>query len=160
MEMNNVYEFSFYIPSILYLFPLLFIAVGIGFLISLRKPYVGKRLSRILFGIVFIAVGLFASFMCASQIIYNYTDIVTPYCNGEYSEVEGQVENLETRQFWGNGDDSFSVNGVDFQIGGLQPGYQKQAAYGGKITENGQKVKIKYIESGGFNYIMSLSIAE
>ena len=161
MEIKKVYDFVIYLPHIFYLVPFLFLGIGIYLLLNLKNPYVDKRFNLILFGVVFSVLGLLVSVMCSFDVVSNYKDIVIPYCNGEYLEVEGQVENLEIEPFLGKGNDSFSVNGIEFDIGSsTKPGYQKQAAYGGKITENGQEVKIKYIEAHGFNYIMSLSIVE
>ena len=161
MEMKKVYDFAVYLPHIFYIIPFLFLGIGIYLLLNLKNPYVDKRFNLILFGMIFSVLGLFASVMCSLDVVSSYKDIVIPYCNGEYLETQGPVENLETKPFLGKGNDSFTVNDIEFDIGNsTKPGYQKQAAYGGKITENGQKVKIKYIESGGFNYIMSLSITE
>lgn len=160
MKMKNIYDFAVYIPNILYLLPFALLGIGIYLLINLKNPYVDKRFNLILFGAAFCIVGLYSSVMCSLAIVSSYKDIVVPYCNGNYLVVEGQVDNLETSPFLGNGNDTFTVNDVEFEIGNSKPGYQKQAAYGGKITENGQKVKIKYIHSDDTNYIMSLSIAE
>lgn len=158
MKMKNIYDFAVYIPSIFYLIPILLLGIGVYFLLNIKNPYVEKRISLLLFGIIFSVVGLVSTVLCSIEVVSSYKNIVIPYYNGNYYEIEGQVDNLKTTSFLGNGIDTFTINNVEFEVGNSKPGYQKQAAYGGAITQNGQVVKIKYIHSYDVNYIMSISV--
>lgn len=160
MKFQKIYDCTYYIPSLFYLIPFLFLGVGIFLLINLKNPYLEKRITALIFCVIFIVSGLFSSFLVVSEVIHSYKNIVIPYKNGEYLEIEGEVKDIKITPFLGNGNDTFSVNGVEFEVGNSKPGYQKQAAYGGKITENGQKVRIRYISDNNCNYIMSLEMEE
>ena len=103
---------------------------------------------------------------CAAN-IYEFrnlkTNILDSYLNGNYQTVEGEIEKFEPLALNGNGTESFTVDGTEFRYSKSAlsyVGYKTTAAEGGYITENGQKVRIRYIYDNTYdnNIILKLEL--
>ena len=93
--------------------------------------------------IVLFILGL-SELLDVSNLVSKYGEIVLGYKRGEYREVEGIVEDYTDYK----NNDTFTVNGVNFQISSVF--YTWEYTYWkGKnvITGDGQHLKIRYIPS-------------
>ena len=96
------------------------------------------------FARIFIAVLVtFAAVMQFNM----YKKTVYAYRNGNYSVVEGAVENFVPMPYSGHGDESFEINGVKFHYSdySIVQGYNRSRAHGGFIEGNGQRLRIGYV---------------
>jgi hypothetical protein len=85
------------------------------------------------------------------------------YKKGDYLTVEGEVKDFHPISVYGHDVEYFYVNGVYFEYSNaVGYGYNKPMIYGGYIKENGQLVKISYINDSttNFNTIVKLKIVE
>jgi len=158
--MNNYklyYDCKVYLPSPLYLIPLIICSLGIYLLVNLKNPYVIKKGILICFGAVFTIAGTVSLVVSIIGYAHMYKNVFLEYKKNNYRVVEGEIEHLKVLPFGGNGADQFTVNSIQFEIDGtLSPGYHKRAAKGGIIKSNGVRVKIYYINYLGTNYIMRI----
>lgn len=154
-----MYTCKYYLPAIYGVIPVAVALVGAYFLANISNPFTEDKRKPLLWGSAFLIVGIIVSLVFISSYISNYKNVYLPYKKGNYMEVEGEVEELKTVPFMGNGEDEFCVNGIRFSIGNpFLPGYQKQAAHHGLITNEGMYVKIRYIPGQETDYIMELEI--
>ena len=159
MDYTGVYNCKLYFPNILCLIPFIIVAFGLYILINLRNPFLTKPKMALLFGSMFVLVGICVSALIISTIIQNYKNVIIPYSKGKYLITEGETKNLKAAPFMGAGPDEFDVSGVHFSLGGsMAAGYQKQAAYGGTFNKNGLKVRIRYLSINNANYITKIEI--
>ncbi len=87
--------------------------------------------------------------------VREYKALMDAYQSGEYLTVTGYVENFTPMQNKGNGEESFTIDGIYFSYeSGFDYGYNEPSAEGGVITGNGQYLKIGYVEYGGVNKIV------
>ena len=103
-----------------------------------------KMVKKMLFGISFFWVLV----ICSA--VDMYIDVVGAYKKGEYEVTEGYVEEFIPIGKDGNNRESFSINGIEFNYSNIsiQYGYCKVAKNGGVIYENGQHLKIGYVQCG------------
>ena len=101
--------------------------------------------------IVLFILGL-SELLDVSNLVSKYGEIVLGYKRGEYREVEGIVEDYTDYK----NNDTFTVNGVNFQISSVF--YTWEYTYWKRknvITGDGQHLKIRYIPSSyGSNSIV------
>lgn len=94
--------------------------------------------------------------------LQEYETVVEGYHQGDYLIVEGEVENFSPMPELGHGSESFTVEGVEFSY----TWYEERYAYhtplvrGGVIQENGQYVRIGYVEFDGQTHIVSIETRE
>lgn len=156
-----MYQCKFYLPNVIIIIPILLIALGIYLLRNIKNPLATSKIGIIVPGCVALILGLGILFIILSTYVIGLFQVYVPYQNGDYIEIEGEVENLKVVEFLGNGVDEFDVQNIHFVIGDpLAPGYQKQAASNGLINSEGMKVKIQYVKCGDKNIIMSLMLVE
>lgn len=152
-----MYITKHYYPHIAIFVPILFIVVFIIILVK-KKDGVNIEIPKTV-AWIFIIVGSVATFLSLDNYISLYKNVYLEYKNGNYLECEGTVEELDLMPKGGNGPDRFTVNGVDFELGGVVfPGYQKQAVDGGFIDKEGMYVRIRYCTYFNQNYIMEVHI--
>ena len=101
---------------------------------------------------VFFAVSCYYLISFIIFEINNYRKIVSPYFCGEFLTVQGAVSGLKYEK---NGSCAFSVGDVFFNCGetSAYPGF-----FGDKsvVNQDGQLVKIGYINYNGFNIIVEI----
>jgi len=101
--------------------------------------------------IVMFTIGL-SELLNVSNLVSKYSEIVLGYKGGRYWEVEGIVEDYTDYK----NNDTFTVNGVDFEISSVF--YTWEYTYRPNenvITGDGQHLKIRYIPgSSGSNRIV------
>lgn len=98
-----------------------------------------------LFGIVIICI-----------LIDMYRKTVIAYRNDDYQIVEGYVENFDPMPYGGHKDETFEINGVKFGYSDytIMIGYHNTKSHGGVIRDNGQYLKIGYIQYNNENIIV------
>ncbi|MCR5836930.1 MAG: hypothetical protein K6G88_10535 [Lachnospiraceae bacterium] len=139
------------------------IAIFIPFLIMLAgfnlPKLVSHQFKTKLVPLIFICAGAFVFIISVDEYFALYKNVYMTYKNGEYLKCSGKVENLVLITSDGHGVDEFDVDNVHFEVGNLIcPGYQKIAAWGGMINEEGLDVEIVYINFNEMNYIMELKV--
>ena len=94
--------------------------------------------------------------------IIDYCNVQSIYNDGEFMIVEGEVEDFVPMKLDGHSSESFSLNGVKFSYSRSIPinGYHLAKVDGGYIKENGQIIRIHYINYNGDNLILKLEIKE
>ena len=94
--------------------------------------------------------------------ITDYNNVQKLYRDGNITIVEGEVEDFIPMKLEGHSTESFIVNGVQFSYSRSIPtnGYHLTMVDGGYIKENGQIVRIHYLNSKGTNLILKLEIKE
>lgn len=87
--------------------------------------------------LIYIVIGLVSS-------IKGYKEVVIPYKNGNYVEIEGTVEDYYEDPYKGY-DEYFTIDGVKFKCSYGSPmwGYQKQRK--NEIIISGRHLRIRYI---------------
>lgn len=161
MEYITVYEIENITFPYMILIPLILLII-FGFL-----SYKAHKLkANIILSLVLSFATIFMTALCAAN-IYEFrnlkTNILDSYLNGDYQTVEGEIEEFEPLAPNGNGTESFTVDETKFRYSKSAlsyVGYKTTAADGGYITENGQKVRIRYIydETYNNNIILKLDI--
>lgn len=130
-----VYDFGNKFPRIdLMLFPLLFVAVGIGFYFFIDK----HRRKGLSFGLLFASMGGLFSLVLIPVLIYTYVQTYVVYSNQHYSTVEGTVQNYHPMRINGHEDESFDVKNVHFNFSDYDLsdyGYNNAASHGGVIKK-------------------------
>ena len=98
------------------------------------------------------------SFVCTEYTKQNLY-IINRYKTGDYSIVEGTVENYKPMPVEGHANESFSISGIEFSYSNISSmaGYSKTKHYGGVITGDGQRLKVGYVEYKGNKYIVYIS---
>ncbi|EOS75094.1 hypothetical protein C819_02735 [Lachnospiraceae bacterium 10-1] len=99
----------------------------------------------VLFGIVTICI-----------LIDMYRKTVIAYRNDDYQIVEGYVVNFDPMPYGGHKDETFEINGVKFGYSDytIMIGYHNTKSHGGVIRDNGQYLKIGYIQYNNENIIV------
>lgn len=148
---------------------LIFGIIILGFLfwrwLTERKS--AKEDGRKAFGI-FFSIGLIMLVFFSLTLLLiarsQYINLIKPYQNGEYYEVEGIVENFSPMPSGGHKRESFTIEDVFFEYGsGGSAGYCKPRVEGGVIGGDGHHLRIRYIPYNGNNvimYIEQLSLAK
>ena len=151
---NNFFPYYILIPELL--------LIIFGFLAykSIKLKY--NKILSVLLSIITIL----STTLCITSIyeFYNVkTNIVESYFAGEYLTVEGKIESFDPLSLNGNGTESFEVNGIEFRYSDSALnyiGYKTTSVEGGVITNNGQKVRIRYVYNDTYdmNIILKLDV--
>lgn len=121
---------------------------------NLKYNYTEKQTRK------FVIVGLIELSIFFILFLYGavamYINVVSAYKNGEYVVTEGYVEDFIPIGTDGNNRESFSINGIEFEYSNnsVQAGYCKVAKKGGVIYENGQHLKIGYVQYGSVGNVI------
>tara|TARA_R110002096_G_scaffold28203_10_gene85653 strand:- start:7007 stop:7474 length:468 start_codon:yes stop_codon:yes gene_type:complete len=121
------------------------IAIGVILIILMRK-FNAKRSQQIFmyfwtgFGVLWTTIAFIGT---GSE----YFSCVSAMKNGTYEEVEGLVENFDPMPHSGHKNESFTVNGINFEYSdfGSSAGFNNTKSHGGPIDE-GKYVRIKYFD--------------
>ena len=121
------------------------IAIGVIVIILMRK-FNAKRSQQIFmyfwtgFGVLWTTIAFIGT---GSE----YFSCVSAMKNGTYEEVEGLVENFDPMPHSGHKNESFTVNGINFEYSdfGSSAGFNNTKSHGGPIDE-GKYVRIKYFD--------------
>lgn len=162
MEYNIVFELSevskIHYYTVVGVFAGLFIiafSIFLGTFGTGAHSALWKPLIAFLFSAVFLYFTIHLSIGTTKMI----NDVYGRYEQGDVQIVEGTVENCDTEHFYKNGRGSFSVDGVEFNYGhtvGL-PSYRGK---NNLIQENGQIVKVHYINYSNENLIVKIEICD
>lgn len=120
-----------------------FFYFSVSMLINLIKERTEIKQSFIeyLISIILIIVSSIVLFSSLLGIVFQITDYVIPYKNGDYKIVSGEITDLTKEEH--RGPVSFSVDGVDFEF------YPKSILYFGiknpNYVEDNDNVVIKYV---------------
>lgn len=159
---ENVYSYEFFsITPVFYIFLLLFI-IGVYFLLNLNNPYVKNKIVHLLITIILLSVSGLILITILQDSIVMYREVFISYQNNEYTSIEGEVRNFDPASFEpiaSLGSDTFTVNDIRFSVGNAElAGLRKNAANGGPICEEGQRIIIGYITVANVNYIVRVDI--
>lgn len=134
---------NYILVLIVFLVCILFIAIGGFFIVSFIKSkanFFKNFFLYLMFGAMLFA-GIYVFSILSTNVYYETKYVLIPYAQGNYSEVEGKVENLETTAY--DKDIYFEINGKSFHIGNYEIG---GVGYQGTAIENDDYLKIKYFE--------------
>ena len=164
---NVLYELNFnWLESFILIIPLF---VGLGFFFTFKwypsqNPGTDQKGSEGYIGYVFFKwigwiVGIFAIclfILITAAHIVDYQEKKDILDNNKAIVVEGIVEKYHAMPLEGHDTEHFEINGIYFEYSNfeLSNGYNTPACYGGVIKENGQYLKIKYIEDDVRNNII------
>jgi len=134
---------------------LAFLAVGI-FLIWLGKKKTWTGFQRWT-GYYFVAFSSLWTLAAFGTMWPEYTNLHNAYMQGQYSVVEGEVENFRPMPYDGHQDECFSVKGVTFCYSDYGPtaGFNNSTSHGGPIRA-GLPVRIAYLG----NHILRIDVRE
>ena len=163
---HMVYDFANRLPRFGFmLFPLIFVAVGLGIYFYHKKFVdnratstfgISKRKYGMVFGIIFASfAGLISIFLIPSM-LGEYLKTKSVYDKKQYQLIEGKIENYHPMPEGGHDSEKFTVNGVEFQYSDFDVsdyGYNNAASHGG-VARQGLKVKIGYFNNGNKNVIL------
>lgn len=161
MEYITVYEIENIVFPYMILIPLVLLII-----FSFLSYKANKLKANIILSIILSIATVSMTALCVAN-IYEFknlkTNVLDLYFNGNYQTVEGTIEEFEPLPLNGNGTESFTVNGINFRYSKSAlsyVGYKTTAAEGGYITENGQKIRIRYIYDYTYdnNIILKLDI--
>lgn len=148
MENRVLYEASFSVSPSSFM-PLIMLVVFIC--ITVHYARAEKRgAPKTEFGIGIGALGSIVFLVVLAFVIPNqirmYRATVGAYQRGDYQIVEGYVEDFHPMPAQGHDQESFTVNGVEFEYSDYteQFGYHNARSLGGVITGDGQHLKIGY----------------
>ncbi len=144
--MKLLYEASNFTIQVHWVVPFAILGfIGLMLLIFAKKPFF-KLLS---------AVCLIICAVAALRFIFGYMQIIHTYKQGDYKTVEGYVENFVPASDGGEDEEdmeeeSFDIKGVHFSYGDRfikKFGYHLPSTQGGYIKQDGQYLRIGYIET-------------
>jgi len=136
--------------------------VGVYLILNVKNPYVIKKVPHLIASLIWLVISgfLIVNLMIHSLTVYRH--VYLPYTNGEYEIVEGEVQDFDPASYEyiiSLGADQFMVEGITFSVGNLElAGLRKNAANGGPIYIEGQRVVIYYIPLYGKNYIVRIDV--
>ena len=139
------FDFSCLLKSLL---PIILISVGFFYfgIKQWRTRTVGLKILSILF--FTISIGCFFVFIFnLSGDIVTYKEYSTILNDETFDSVSGNVSNFKSADSHGKGEESFSVDGVEFSYAQYEDfiGYHTVSTKGGIIVKNGQLLTIDYI---------------
>ena len=161
-----LFVFQMPTPMLLSVVPFLLLLPLIGFL-NFEKPKpiseFLKPIGLFILGTAICTITTMAAFFLMSTLVENAQ--IERFVYGTYQEgdalvVEGTVHDFHPMPETLHDTESFTVNGIEFYYAyDESPVYYSKCAFdGGYITHDGQKVKIWYIEKGGYNYIVRIDL--
>lgn len=145
--------------------PLVFVIVGVGiswFNLKYNKSKSTKRKTTIIFGFIFAGIGFLFSVLTIPTTISNRNKIQEKYKNKDYLVVEGVISNFHPMPKGGHDQESFTVNGVDFEYSDFEIVYafNNTASHGGPIKKNGQQVRLAYLKTKSGNRILKVELKQ
>lgn len=161
-EISFQFDFFLLIPVFIFICGCLIYKIG-----NKNCKQKSKKINKSFVG--FLVIGLLINIVALVTIISQiklYNEIVAAYENGDYSTVEGYVENYSPMYSdmasEGPSVESFSINGIDFWYTDFEitQGYHNAAFRGGVITHNGQHLKLRYIATDSPNENIIVYIEE
>ena len=171
---NVLYELNFNCLESLALINSLVVGVGFFFVFKwypFQNPGIDKKDAKGYIGYVVSKwigwiVGTFAIclfiLLTVSHVI-DYQEKREILDNNQTVVIEGIVEEYHPMPLSGHDSEHFKINGIYFEYTNFEVvnGYNTPACYGGVIKENGQHLKIKYIEDDvGNNIILYIEEVE
>jgi hypothetical protein len=138
-----------------------FPAVGVLFLIAgATLVWIGKRQKCTRFrktGYVFLGFASLWTLVVFCTTFREYLALHQAYRKGQYSVVEGRVENFRPMPYDGHQDECFSVKDMTFCYSDFGPtaGFNNTASHGGPVRP-GLPVRVAYIDS----HILRLEVEE
>ena len=137
------------------------VAVSGFFMLSLL---ISKRIRTSRLGFAGLAlVGICLLFLGGTIALHHFqtNDALRAFQAGEYSVVEGRVENFDPMPIEGHKPECFSVNGTRFCYSDyiVTPGFRNTTSHGGPIR-SGLLVRIAYIKVRSHNTILRLEVAK
>lgn len=165
---NLVYDFAGRLPRWEpILFPLVFVAAGIGVYFYCRKYMdpkkvdlfgINKRKHGLVFGSVFASLAGLVWIVITFFTLKEYFNTKKIYVQRSFSIVEGRVRNFHPVPAGGHDSEKFDVAGVHFELSDYDAGtygYNNAASHGGVIRED-LAVRIGYFNNGDKNVIVKL----
>ncbi len=100
-------------------------------------------------GFIIGPLGVLLFLISTCGMIAEHIDYSKALENGDIHCVEGYIENFHPMPYEGHDVEHFEIDGIYFEYTDyeIMNGYNQTSSHGGVITENGQYLKIKYIES-------------
>ena len=98
---------------------------------------------------IFLFLGIFISAFMAYSKTISYLELKNTLKNKTYKVVEGVIHNFQPMPYSGHQNESFEVNGIRFEYSnytGNNYFFKNTKSHNGPIKEEGQKVKIYYLE--------------
>ena len=165
MDYKTVFEIADKGFDMITLMPLLFVIIGIGiswFNIKYNKSTSPKKKFTIVFGFIFSGFALLMLIFTLPSNISNRNKTKEIFENKNYQIVEGKIENFHPMPHSRHDVESFTVNGVYFEYSDfiLVYGFNNTASHGGPLKENGQQVRLSYINENGDNRILKIELKE
>lgn len=150
MDYKVLYEISYFniiISKLLSIYTIIGIFLLIAVIFYTLHNIIFKTekftLSMIVRLIVMLIVG--GIFFLEGVLTFNDSAVLYKnYKNGDYSVVEGTVEEFSPIEKDGKGSEDFKINDVIFMINSSSLGYNKTKISEGVIKGNGQKLRIYY----------------
>ncbi len=167
MEYTTIYEFTPRASNLFHLIGLLlFVLIGFGFAIYTKrsdKKFSIMRQFKIFFGYILGGVPLIMLIVMLikiPEIVSSERELNEIIENENYLIVQGEIENFSQRPESGHVFESFTVKGVKFEYSDYiaYRGFHQTSRNNGPIKQNGQQVRISYIEGDSENWIMKLEI--
>jgi hypothetical protein len=149
----------------IYLFPLIFVIIGVITLFLNRRLSKKGSSSRIYTSVIcwiVTAFSLLVFLFIFPRAILKHNKTVNIIENEEYAIVEGVIDDFEPMPYEGHAQESFTVKGIYFEYSDyfIDGGFNQTSSHGGPITENGQRVRISYIQEDFVNQIIRIEIAK
>lgn len=156
-QFNLLVEYIIFIFIILVFGFIIFCNVRRKITLSGETQYKNVIIERV-FSLIGLIVSVSVFSLILVQNITDYNFITKNICEGNYEIVEGEIENFIPMKKEGHSQESFDVDGVTFIYNRSNPkhGYHFPNVDGGYITNNGQYVRITYINYNGYNIIIRL----
>ena len=167
MEYTTIYEFTFGTSNLFHLFGiLLFVLTGFGFSFYTKrsdKKFSLMRQFKIFFGYLLGGVALIMLTIGIIRIpktISYERELNEIIKTQNFLIVQGEIENFTHRPESGHVFESFTVQGVKFEYSDyiVINGFHQTSENNGPIRENGQQVRISYIERNNETLIMKLEM--
>lgn len=139
-----LYKLSFNFTNFLRcLIPL---AVAVILFICYFKKLQQKNKGAIIFVSIFCSIFLLISLLMSIGFISDYSKKKKYLNSNDCPTVSGVVENYHPMPYDGHDREHFEIDGVYFEYSDFEitNGYHNAASRGGVITQNGQKLLIKY----------------
>jgi hypothetical protein len=137
------------------------VAVAGLFMLSLLISRRIRKSLLLVAGLAFVGISLLVIGITFALHHFQTNDALKAFQTGQYSMVEGQVENFDPMPFEGHKPECFSVGETRFCYSDyiVAPGFRNTASHGGPIR-SGLLVRIAYKKMGSQNTILRLEVAK
>ena len=167
MEYTTVFEFTPKASNYFHLIGLfIFVVIGFGFAFYTKrsdKNFSLLRQFKIFFGYLFGGVALIMLILMViniPKVISSERELKEVIENKNILIVQGEIDNFSQTPESGHIFESFTVNGIKFKYSDyiVIDGFHQTYRNNGPIKQNGQQVRISYIERDNENLIMKIEI--